>query len=80
MTRTCLPQATFPYGVAQNQTDARIGWRSPAGKWGVAAYGSNLFDKRYVTGINNITASVFGTPIASVNAPRRYGVELHASF
>lgn len=79
-TRGCQPQATFPYAVAQSQTDVRIGWRSATGKWGVSAYGSNLFDKRYVTGINNITGSVFGTPIASVNAPRRYGVELHASF
>ena len=79
-TRTCLPQASFPLGVAENQTDARIGWRSVAGKWGVSLYGTNLFDKRYVTGINNITASTFGTPIASVNAPRRYGVDLHAAF
>ncbi len=80
VTRGCQPQAPFPYAVAQNQTDARISWRSPGGRWSVSAYGSNLLDKRYVTGINNITASVFGTPIASVNAPRRYGVELHASF
>ncbi len=79
-TRTCLPLASFPLGVAQSQTDARIGWRSGNGKWGIAAYGSNLFDKRYVTGINGITAAVFGTPIASVNAPRRFGVELHAAF
>ena len=75
-TRVCLPQASFPLGVAQNQTDARVGWRSAAGKWGVSLYGANLFDKRYVTGINNITASTFGTPIASVNAPRRYGIAL----
>jgi iron complex outermembrane receptor protein len=79
-TRACLPAASFPLGAAQDQTDARIGWRSANGKWGIAAYGSNLFDKRYVTGINGITALVFGTPIASVNAPRRYGVELHAAF
>ncbi len=77
---SCLPQASFPLGVAQSQTDARIGWRSPTGKWGVSAYGSNLFDKRYVNGINQITAAVFATPIASVNPPRRYGVELHAAF
>lgn len=79
-TRACLPQASFPLAVAENQTDARIGWRSAQGKWGVSLYGTNLFDKRYVTGINNITASTFGTPIASVNAPRRYGIELHAAF
>lgn len=79
-TRVCLPQASFPLGIAENQTDARIGWRSTTGKWGVSLYGTNLFDKRYVTGINNITASTFGTPIASVNPPRRYGIDLHAAF
>jgi iron complex outermembrane receptor protein len=80
LTRVCLPQASFPLGVAENQTDARIGWRSAMGKWGVSLYGTNLFDKRYVTSINNITASTFGTPIASVNPPRRYGIDLHAAF
>jgi len=79
-TNACLPLASFPLGVAQSQTDARISWRSASGKWSVAAYGSNLLDKRYVGGINRITADVFGTPISSVNAPRRYGVELHAAF
>ncbi len=79
-TRVCLPQASFPLGVAQNQTDARVGWRSATGKLGLSIYALNLFDKRYVTGINNITASTFGTPIASVNAPRRYGFDVHVGF
>ena len=47
--------------------------------WASKLYGTNLFDKRYVTGINNITASTFGTPIASVYPPRRYGIDLHAA-
>lgn len=80
LTHACLPQASFPLGVAQNVTDARLSWSSTNGKWGAALYGSNLFNKRYVTGINGITASVFATPIASVNEPRRYGVEFHAAF
>jgi iron complex outermembrane recepter protein len=79
-TKTCLPQAPFALGVSQNITDGRIAWHSATGKWGVSVYGSNLFDERYVTGINSITAATFGTPIASVNAPRRYGVDLHAAF
>jgi iron complex outermembrane recepter protein len=79
-TKTCLPQAPFPLGVAQDITDGRISWQSASRKWGVSIYGTNLFDKRYVTGINGITASTFGTPIASVNAPLRYGVDLHAAF
>ena len=79
-TRTCLPQASFPLGVAENLADGRIGWRSANRKWGASIYCNNVFDKRYVTGINNITAFTYGTPIASVNAPRRYGIDLHAAF
>ena len=79
-TKTCLPAATFSLGGSQSITDARIGWRSASGKWSASVYGNNLFDKRYVTGINQITAGTFGTPIASVNAPRRFGLDLHAAF
>jgi iron complex outermembrane receptor protein len=80
VTYVCLPQASFPLGVAQTQTDAKLTWRNSTGKWGWALYGTNVFDHRYVTGIDNITASTFGTPQASVNAPRRYGVDVHVAF
>ena len=79
-TKTCLPQASFPLGVAEDITDGRIGWRSADHKWGASIYGTNLFDKRYATGINGITAATFGTPIASVNTPRQFGIDLHAAF
>ena len=46
----------------------------------MALYGTNVFDKRYVDGVNNITTSVFGTPFASVTPPRMWGVELRARF
>lgn len=79
-TFSCLPAAPFSYGQAQNQTDARIGWRSAHNNWGVSLYGTNLFDQRYVTSIDTITAATIGTPYALVNAPRRYGIDLHAAF
>lgn len=79
-TYVCLPQASFPLAVAQTQTDAKLTWRNQTGKWGWGLYGTNLFDHRYVTSIDNITASVFGTPQASVNPPRRYGVDVHVAF
>ncbi|MBS0374104.1 MAG: TonB-dependent receptor [Proteobacteria bacterium] len=79
-TKTCLPQAQFPLGVAENITDARVAWHSPTRKWSVAVYGNNVFDNRYVTGIGGLVAATFGTPTGSVNAPRRYGLDVHASF
>ncbi|HME37674.1 MAG TPA: TonB-dependent receptor [Steroidobacteraceae bacterium] len=79
-TFSCLPDVPFHYGKAENQTDARISWHSVKSHWGVSLYGTNLFDERYVTGIDTLTASTLGTPYALVNAPRRYGVDLHAGF
>jgi iron complex outermembrane receptor protein len=46
----------------------------------VALYGNNVFNKRYVTGVNNISTSVFGTPFASITPPRMWGLELRAKF
>jgi len=43
-------------------------------------FANNLFDKRYVTGINNISTNTIGTPFASISPPRIYGVELSAKF
>jgi iron complex outermembrane receptor protein len=46
----------------------------------VALYANNLFNNRYVTGVNNISTTVFGTPFASITPPRMYGLELRAKF
>ncbi|HEV7779061.1 MAG TPA: TonB-dependent receptor [Luteibacter sp.] len=76
----CEVSPNFSVGSAQNRTDARLDWQSAGGRWGVAVYGNNVFDKRYVTGISNITTTVFGTPYASITPPRMWGVELRAKF
>ena len=72
--------STLAPPIAPNHTSMSIGWRSADHKWGASIYGTNLFDKRYATGINGITAATFGTPIASVNTPRQFGIDLHAAF
>lgn len=77
---TCQVSPNFRTGSGEERTDARVGWNSTDNHWGVALYVNNLFDKRYVTGVNNITESVFGTPFATVTLPRMWGVELRASF
>jgi iron complex outermembrane recepter protein len=70
----------FSIGSAQNRTDARIDWHSPGDHWGIALYANNLFNDRYVTGVNNISTTVFGTPFASITPPRIWGLELRAKF
>jgi len=76
----CNVSPNFKIGTSQQRTDGRIDWHAPGDRWGVALYGTNLFNKRYVTGVNNITTSVFGTPFATISPPRMWGLELRAKF
>lgn len=76
----CEVSPNFNTGSAQNRTDARLDWQSQGGTWGAAIFGNNVFNRRYVTGVNNISTSVFGTPFATITPPRMWGVELRAKF
>lgn len=76
----CLITPTFRVGTAQNRTDLRLGWSSPNVPWSVALFVNNVFDKRYVSGMDNITASTLGTPTARINPPLMWGFELAAHF
>jgi iron complex outermembrane recepter protein len=77
----CLPIAAFSTGDASNRTDARLGWTSHGPvPVTVAVYSNNLFDNRYVTGVQTISATTLGTPFANITAPRFYGVEVGARF
>jgi len=77
---TCQVSPNFQVGAATNRMDLRLGWSSDGNRYGVAAYVDNVLDDRYVTGVNNLTANTFGTPFASVSAPRTYGVEFKVGF
>ena len=77
---TCQVSPNFRTGSSQQRTDARVAWNSTDNHWGVALYVNNLFEKRYVTGVSNMSAAVFGTPYATITPPRMWGVELRASF
>ena len=77
---TCQASPNFKVGEATNRTDVRLAWSDADDAWGAAVYVTNVFDKQYVTGVNNITADTFGTPFASISEPRMWGVELRRSF
>jgi iron complex outermembrane receptor protein len=78
---SCLAIPTFKTGEASNRTDARLAWtgtmRVPVT---FAVYGNNLFDNRYVTGVQTISATTLGTPFSNITAPRFWGVEVGAHF
>jgi iron complex outermembrane receptor protein len=56
----CLATQYFTLGTSTQRTDARLDWHTPSNSWGVGLFVNNLFNKRYVTGLGNYTASVFG--------------------
>jgi len=72
----CLTTPRFRVGGATQRSDLRIAYEAGSHQWGAALFVNNLFDRRYVTGIGNMSTSLLGTPYASVNAPRRIGLEL----
>ncbi|MEY4932046.1 MAG: hypothetical protein RLZZ403_366, partial [Pseudomonadota bacterium] len=77
---TCQVSPNFEVGEATNRTDMRLAWSSMGDRWGVAAYLTNAFDERYVTGVNNLTTGTFGTPFASISEPRMWGLEFRTNF
>ena len=64
---------------ATNRTDVRLAWANAQDRWGVAAYMTNVFDNRYVEGVNNLTRDTFGTPFAMISEPRIWGAVLRGS-
>jgi iron complex outermembrane receptor protein len=56
--------------------DARVGYESASGRWGIAAWGLNLTDKVYRTDILDLAD--FGFDIQLIGDPTTYGVD--ASF
>ncbi len=77
---TCQVSPSFEVGEATHRTDLRLAWSSAGDRWGVAAYLTNAFDERYVTGVNNLTTGTFGTPFASISEPRMWGLEFRTNF
>lgn len=77
---TTSATTVFETGGAQNRTDLRLAWTSPSDtlEWGV--YVNNVFDNRYVTGINNLTAATLGTPFVGITQPLFWGSDLKVKF
>ena len=77
---TCQVSPNFKVGEATNQCRPASRVDQRRRPLGVAAFVDNVFDDRYVTGVNNLTANTFGTPFASISAPRTWGVDFKFGF
>lgn len=76
----CSLPTNFDLNQAQQRTDMRLDWTANGGRWGMALYVNNLFNKQYVNGLGTVSQSVLGTPYAYITPPRMYGVELRVKF
>jgi len=76
----CALATNFDLDSAHQRTDLRLDWNAAGGRWGVGAYVNNLFNQRYVEGINTVSQSVLGTPYAYITPPRMWGVEARVKF
>ncbi len=54
--------------------NARLAWRSGDGRWGIALWGRNVFDKRYL--VNAFDVSDFGFDQLRWSDPATYGITL----
>jgi iron complex outermembrane receptor protein len=70
----------FRVGAAQGRTDLRARWTSPGERLELGLFANNVFNNRYVDGINNITSETLGTPFAAVTAPRFWGGDIRVNF
>jgi len=75
---SCLATPAFKVGQARDRFDTRLGWAND--HWGAALIVTNLFDRRYVTGLSNLSAAVGVPYTASVNDPRRFQIEFSAKL
>jgi len=73
---SCLSTPAFKVGQAHDRFDTRLGWSND--HWGLALIVTNLFDKRYVAGLSNLSAAVGVPYTASVTDPRKFQFEISA--
>ena len=48
--------------------------------WEFAVWGKNLTDEEFIVDMRNTTRSQFGTPVAAINQPRSYGIEVAYTY
>jgi iron complex outermembrane receptor protein len=77
---SCLTTSAFKVGEARDRVDTRLGWSAPGNHWGMAVIVNNLLDKRYVSSLSNLSASVGVPYAASVSDPRKIQIEFSAKL
>lgn len=74
----CLATPAFKVGGAHDRVDTRLGWSAPGHPWGMAVIVNNVFDRRYVSSLSNLAATVGVPYAASVTDPRKIQIEFSA--
>ena len=58
---------------------ARVAWTSDDDVWTLALWGKNLLDQKRLGGVSDISV-LFGTPFATMDQPRTWGIEIETRF
>jgi iron complex outermembrane receptor protein len=77
---SCLSTPAFKVGEARERVDTRIGWSAAGDHWGMTLIVNNLLDKRYVSGLSNLSAAVGVPYAASYTDPRKFQIEFSAKL
>lgn len=76
----CGISPVLDVGESRQRTDLRLAWTSAQGHWSWALYGNNVFDKRYVRGLNTYGLAPLGVVGATITEPRTYGMEVEVRY
>jgi len=68
------------FGDDRKLLNARVAWLSDDGHYGVALWGRNILDNRYVDIPGGLAASVLASPTTSLSEPRTYGIDFEYRF
>ena len=66
------------FGEDRKLLNGRIAWVHD--RWTVGIWGKNLLDNEVTSGVSDISAPTMGTPFASIDPPRTYGIEVGYQF
>lgn len=71
---------TWETGEARNLTNVRVGWTNADEDLSVSFFVQNLFNNRYRDGATGVTAATLGTPIAELEQPSLWGIDVTMHF
>ncbi|MBB6522563.1 TonB-dependent receptor [Pseudoteredinibacter isoporae] len=68
------------YGADRKRLNARISWTDSEQKYELALWGRNLTDSQFVSNIGGLGINTINTPVANIEQPRTFGLDISYNF